>query len=168
MPWSSGMASGTAWSTVTSRPRAVKVAAARRPTNDQRLQRSPCSTDSSRKPGSSSRQRRAKAATGVIRSASSSRQTGTTVYSAARAWNSARLGLGTCSRPARSGLGPEGPEEAGVVAGVAGALALLLDHEQQGVAVAVVRGAADVLAIAGGLALAPVLLARAAPEPGAA
>ena len=57
-----------------------------RPTNDHRLQRS-CSTDSSRKPGSSPTTRR-KAATGVVRSASSSRQTGTTVWSRARARNS--------------------------------------------------------------------------------
>ena len=62
------------------RPRGDEGGRGSRPTNDQRLQRSPCSTDSSRKPGSSSRHSRAKAATGVIRSASSSRQTGTTVY----------------------------------------------------------------------------------------
>ena len=86
---------------------------------------------------------------------------------AASAWNSSRSGRAT-RRARRSGLGPEGPEEAGVVAGVAGAGALLLDHEQQRVAVAVVGGLADVLAVARGLALAPLLLAGPAPEPGAA
>ena len=65
-------------------------------------------------------------------------------------------------------LGPEGPEEAGVLAGVAGALALLLDDEQQRVAVAVVAALADELAVAGRLALAPLLLAGPAPEPRAA
>ena len=45
--------------------------------------------------------------------------------------------------------------------------ALLLDDEQQHVHVAVVVGVADVLAVARRLALAPVLLAAAAPEPGA-
>src|SRR5690606_9803394 len=67
-----------------------------------------------------------------------------------------------------SGVGTEGPEEAGPFAGVAGPSPLLLDHEQERVTVAVVVRLADELAVARGLALAPVLLARAAPEPGAA
>ncbi len=62
-----------------------------RPTKDQRLQRSACSTDSSRKPGRSPT-RRAKAATGVVMSATSSRHTGTTLWSRARAWKSSREG----------------------------------------------------------------------------
>src|SRR4029078_8345156 len=44
---------------------------------------------------------------------------------------------------------------------------LLFDDEQEDVHVAVVPGFAQVLAVARGLALAPVLLATAAPEPGA-
>ena len=70
---------------------------------------------------------------------------------AARAWNSSRVGriIGAYDS------GAEGPEEARVRAGVAGALALLFDHEQQRVAVAVVVGLADELAVAGGVALAP-------------
>ncbi len=147
------------------RPRATMVAVGRRPMNDQRPQRSPCSTDSRRKPGSSPTTR-AKAATGVVRSASSSCQTGTTEYCSARARNSSRVGRIT-SR-CRGGAGPEGPEEAGPGAGVAGPPALLLDDQEQGVAVAVVVRLADPLAVARGLALAPVLLAAAAPEPGPA
>ena len=54
----------------------------------------------------------------------------------------------------------EGPEEARVVAGVAGPGTLLLDHEQQGVAVAVVGGPADPLPLARRVALAPLLLPR--------
>src|SRR5687767_14936980 len=139
-------------STSTVPPRLVKVTDGRRPTNDQRPHRSPCSTDSSRKPGSSPAMRR-KAATGVVRSASTSRHTGTTVWSRARARNSSLLG--------RS-IGTERPEEARLGAGVAGAGALLLDHEQQRVAVAVVVGLADPLAVAGGVPLRPPLLAGAA------
>ena len=52
--------------------------------------------------------------------------------------------------------------EAGAVAGVAGG-ALLVDLDQQGVAVAVEPDLPDVLPVAGGLALDPVLLPRAAP-----
>ena len=63
--------------TSTCRPRATRVAMGLRPMNDQRLQRSPCSTDSSRNP-SPGPTTRAKAATGVVRSASTSRHTGTT------------------------------------------------------------------------------------------
>ena len=62
----------------------------------------------------------------------------------------------------------EGPEEAGALAGVAGAPPLLLDHEQQRVAVAVVVRLADPLAVARGVALAPLLLAGPAPEHGPA
>ena len=73
---------------------------------------------------------------------------------AARAWNSSR-GSG-----ADVTLSAERAVEAGVLAGVAGALALLLDHEQQRVAVAVVVRLAHELAVARGVALAPHLLAR--------
>src|SRR4051794_31580563 len=145
-------------------PRATRVAAGRRPTNDQRLHRS-CSTDSSRNPGSSPTSLR-NAATGVVRSATTSRQTGTTVCSRARARNSALVGFSTV--PMVDGLvdvlGPEAPEETRVLAGVARAAAFLLDDEEQHVAVAVVVGVADVLAVAGRVALAPYLLAAARPE----
>src|SRR5690606_12346986 len=67
-------------------------------------------------------------------------------------------------RPRSVALGPEGPEEARAVAGVAGAAALLVDEEEQGVAVAVVVGAAHELHLARRLALPPHLLAAAAPE----
>ena len=50
--------------------------------------------------------------------------------------------------PGWGGASPEGPVEAGALAGVAGALALLLDDEEQGVAVAVVEGLAHELAVA--------------------
>ena len=53
MPRSSGTPAGSVPVASTSRPRATRVASGLRPMNDQRLQRSPCSTDSSRKPGSS-------------------------------------------------------------------------------------------------------------------
>ena len=92
-----------------------------------------------------------------------------------------------CRRPPRAPAaasptrttGPEGPPglsaaqasaaastvrvEAGAVAGVAGG-ALLVDLDQQRVAVAVEADLLDLLPVAGGLALDPVLLARAAPE----
>src|SRR5947208_5985355 len=136
-------------------PRATSVAAGLRPTNDHRLHRSR-STDSSRNPGASPTTR-AKAATGVVRSARTSRQTGTTLWPAARAWNSSLLGRST-----------EGPEEARVRAGVARPPAFLLDDEQQGVAVAVVVGLPYPLAVARRLPLAPPLLPGAAPEDGAA
>ena len=57
--------------------RATSVAAGARPTKENRLQRSPCSTDSRRKPGPSPTMAR-NAPTGVSVSATSSRQTGTT------------------------------------------------------------------------------------------
>src|SRR5437879_2769500 len=122
--------------------------------NDHRPHRSPCSTDSSRKPGSSPTIRR-NAATGVVRSASTSRQTGTTVKSRASARNSSLLG--------RS-IGAERPEEARLGARVARAGAFLLDDEEQRVAVAVVVRLADPLPIARRVALRPPLLAGPAPE----
>src|SRR3954453_6316528 len=147
------MSAGSSPSTSMAPSRATSVTDGRRPTKDQRPHRSACSTDSSRKPGSAPTMRR-NAATGVVRSASTSRQTGTTVCCRARARNSSGVGRIT---------GSEGPEEAGVVPRVARAGALLLDLEEQHVAVAVVVRLADPLALAGGLALDPDLLARPAP-----
>src|SRR5947209_15976371 len=127
-PRSSGTDAGTLPVT-SSRPwRATSVAAGSRPMNDHRLHRSPCSTDSKRNPGWSPTHR-AKADTGVTRSASTSRHTGTTVWSVQSLRNSSLLG--------RSIGGAKRPVEAGEVAGVAGAVPLLLDHEQQHVAIAV-------------------------------
>ena len=51
-----------------------------------------------------------------------------------------RRGRAPGTRRGRGGASPEGPVEAGALAGVAGALALLLHDEEQGVAVAVVGG----------------------------
>ena len=69
--------------------------------NEKRLQRLPRSVDSSRNPGSSPTMRE-KAATGVIRSASSSRQTGTTRWCAARRPNSCLEGRAlTAPQPAK-------------------------------------------------------------------
>src|SRR5438067_90725 len=150
------MPSGRVPSTSMRPPRATRVAAGRRPMNEKRPQRPPWSTDSRRKPGSSPTTRR-KAETGVDRSARSSRQTGTTVWPAARARNSSLLGFSICS--------PEGAEEAGAFTGVARPPAFLLDHEEYGVAVAVVVRLPHPLPVARGLALAPVLLAGPAPEP---
>ena len=77
-PSSQGTDAGSEpWVTSTRRPRATSVAAGERPTKEKRLQRSPCSTDSSRKPGPSPTMAR-KAPTGVRVSATSSRQTGST------------------------------------------------------------------------------------------
>jgi hypothetical protein len=59
-------------------PRATNVRAGSRPMNENRPHRSACSTDSSRKP-SRSPTNFMKADNGVSRSASTSRQTGTTV-----------------------------------------------------------------------------------------
>src|SRR4051794_38847904 len=129
--------------------------------NDHLLHRSPCSTDSNRKPAPSPTQR-VKAATGVTRSATTSNHTGTTEWSAASLRKSSLLGLSIEPGPA------DLPVEAAVLTGVAGALALLVDDEQQHVAVAVVPGFADPLPIAGGVALAPLLLPAPAPEHGAA
>src|SRR5690606_14226597 len=137
-----------------------------RPTKDQRPHLPPWSTDSSRNPGrpsESSPQSRMKAATGVVMSARRVRHTGTTRCDAARRWKVARSGD---AAPAASRSATEGPEEAGVLAGVARTPALLLHLEQQRVAVAVVPGPADELPVARGVALAPHLLARARPEHG--
>ena len=75
------------------------------------------------------------AETGVSRSASTSRHTGTTVWSRASATNSSRDGssaaIGAGSDGPGRGAAAEGPEEAAALAGVAGAPALLLDHEEQ-------------------------------------
>src|SRR5690606_4091521 len=78
------------------------------------------------------------------------------------AWNSARSGLMRGVTGGGSAVA-EAAEEARVVAGVAGAATFLLDLEQQRVAVAVVVGLAHVLRLAAGVALAPQLLAAAAP-----
>src|SRR5687768_3040416 len=123
--------------------------------NDQRPQRSPCSTDSRRNPGSSPAIRR-NAETGVVRSARTSRQTGTTECSRARARKSSLLG--------RSIAGAEGAEEARAGAGVARPSALLLDDEQERVAVTVVVRLAHPLAVSGGVALGPPFLPGTAPE----
>src|SRR5207244_449604 len=143
---------------------------------EKRLQRSPLSTDSSRNPGSSPTRRR-KAATGVMRSDRTSRHTGTMAWRAASSWNSARLGFsplllvvgearlmalvggGGCAGPVTA----EAPVEAGDVPGVAGALPLLVDEEQEHVAVAVVERLTDPLPVPRGVALGPPLLAGAAP-----
>src|SRR4029079_14756717 len=63
--------------------------------------------------------------------------------------------------------GAERPEEAAAATRVTRAPALLLDDEEQHVHVAVVPRVAHVLAVAGRLALAPVLSPTPAPEPGA-
>src|SRR5581483_5127659 len=155
-PRSSGMPSGRVLSTVIVPLRATSVAAGRRPMNEKRPNRPPWSTDSSRKPGSSPTTRR-NAETGVERSARSSRQTGTTVWSLARARKSSLLGF-SISRT-------KGAVEARALAGVARAPPLLFDHEKHRVAVAVVVRLPHKLPVARGLALAPVLLAGTAPEP---
>src|SRR5215472_16457153 len=153
-PRSSGTSAARLPSTSMRPLRATSVAAGRRPMNENRLHRS-CSTDSSRNPGSSPTQRR-KAATGVTRSASTSRHTGTTVDSRASRLNSSRVGWITSVS--------EGAEETAVRAGVARALALLVDDEQHRVAVTVVVRLADPLAVAGRVALGPALLSAPAPE----
>ena len=82
------------------------------------------------------RRSRAKAATGVIevgQQLTPDRDDG--VARAARAWNSSPARASASSRHAS----PKRAVEAGVLAGVAGAVALLLDDEQQRVAVAVVE-----------------------------
>src|SRR5260370_39030493 len=64
--------------------------------------------------------------------------------------------------------GAEGAVEAGGVAGVARALALLLHHDEQGVAVAVVIRRADPLAVCSKTCPRPAPPSRAAPHPGPA
>src|SRR5919112_1599058 len=95
--------------------------------------------------------------TAVSPSASSRRVTGTMGWS--RAANASRLGAVS---PSRTG-DLQRAVEAGALAGVAGR-ALLVDEDQQRVAVAVQPDVADPLAVTGGLALDPVLPPRAAPE----
>src|SRR5438094_379088 len=153
-PWSRSIPAGsTPPSTVIPPSRPTSVTAGRRPTNDHLPHRSACSTDSSRKPGSSPTTR-ANAATGVVRSASTSRHTGTTVWARASARNSSLVGRST---------GTERAVEAGARAGVARARSLLLDDEEKGVAVAVVVRPAHPLAVARCLPLHPLLLPRPAP-----
>src|SRR5205085_12020747 len=127
-----------------------------RPRNENRPQRSACSTDSSRKP-SPSPTSLANADTGVSRSASTSRHTGTTVYSRACAANVSKLGRTSrvnsptliltrlrCSNCPGRGAVAERPEEAAAAPRVARAAALLFDHEQHDVHVAVVPRVAHV------------------------
>ncbi len=64
--------------------------------------------------------------------------------------------------------GAEAAVKTAPVAGVTSSAAFLVDRDEQGVAITVIGGGPDPLAIARGLALAPVLLSAPAPEPGAA
>ena len=111
------------------------VASGPRPTNEYRPQRSPPSTDSSRKPGWSVPSTIwRKAATGVSVSATSSRHTGTIRCLAAKARNSWRAPgpEGPAASAGRAAAltdrSAEGPVEAGAVPGVAGAVAVLVDQ----------------------------------------
>ena len=100
-PGRSARPGGGVPSNSTARPRATSVSAGSRPRNENRPQRSACSTDSSRKPGGSCSPAPTSftnAETGVSRSASTSRHTGTTVWSRASATNSSRDGR-TDGRP---------------------------------------------------------------------
>src|SRR4051794_28069138 len=99
--------------------------------------------------------------TAVSLSASNRRVTGTT--GASRAAKSAREGRVSPSRTLHLQL----PVEAAALAGVAGR-ALLVDQQQQGVAVAVQPDVAAPLPGTGGLSLPPVLLAAARPVGGPA
>src|SRR5919107_2174124 len=99
--------------------------------------------------------------TAVSPSASSRRVTGTIGWSSAA--NSSRDGVVSPSRTGHLQLAVE----AGALAGVAGR-ALLVDEEQQRVAVAVQPHVADPLAVPGGLPLHPVLPAAARPVGGPA
>src|SRR6266705_2345537 len=155
-PRSRGTEDGRSPSTSRRPSRATSTAEGSRPTNEKRPQRPPCSTVSSRKPAPAPTSL-LKAATGVSRSASRSRQTGTTVWPRASDRKSSLLGLST-----------ERPVEAAVLAGVASTPALLLHDDEHGVAVAVEVRLAHPLTVARRVALAPVLPARSAPEPGAA
>src|SRR5438445_8740722 len=168
-PWSRGTVAGRLPCSSRRPDRATSVAEGRRPTKEKRLQRSPLSTDSSRNPGSSPTSRR-NAATGVMRSASTSRHTGTMAWWTASWWNSALLGrsplllvVGDARLICLFRVGPEAAVEAREGAGVARAFALLIDEEQQHVAVAVVEGLAQPLPVARGVALGPALLTRPAP-----
>src|ERR1039457_1353271 len=98
------------------------------------------------------------------------------LQSRARATNSSRPGrtppltAALNARPRSSMLGSpaqvgtEAAEEATVFARVAGARPFLLHDQQQRVAIAVVIGSPDPLALPGGVTLAPALLAAAGPE----
>src|SRR5579884_95778 len=97
-------------------------------------------------------------------SATSSRHTGTTVNCCASDRKPARSG---CSVMPAGLSFPELTVEAALVPGVARAPSLLLDDQQDHVGVTVVVGMTHPLAVTRRLALAPVLLAAAAPEPGA-
>src|SRR3954464_2950867 len=154
-PRSEGMPGGGVPSNSTWEPRAISVSAGSRPRNEKRPHRSACSTDSRRNAGGSVSPAPASftnAETGVSRSASTSRHTGTTVWSRASATNSSRespAALIVVWSSHRAGRGPaaERPEEAGALARVTGAPPFLLHHEQQGVDVAVVERLAHVLAV---------------------
>ena len=92
-PASVGTPGGGGRSNSTRGPRATSVSAGSRPRNENRPHRSACSTDSSRKADGSVSAAPASftnAETGVSRSASTSRHTGTTVWSRASATNSSR------------------------------------------------------------------------------
>src|SRR4051794_38919454 len=95
-------------------------------------------------------------------SASNSVQTGSTVCSQASDRNSSRVGRRSNSIIA-SPRCAEAAIEACALAGVASALADLVDEEQQHVGVAVVRRLTDILVVTARVALAPDLLAAAAP-----
>src|SRR4051812_24919023 len=99
--------------------------------------------------------------TAVSLSASSRRVTGTT--GAVAAANSAREGVVSPSRM----LHRQVPVEAAPLAGVAGR-ALLVDEQQQRIAVTVEPDVAQPLPVAGGLPLHPVLLSAARPVGGPA
>ena len=131
-----------------------------RPTNENRLQRSPCSTDSSRKPVPSPTSF-GYADTGV----SGRPATPPTPGRRCGPGEAPELLASRADLQLATGHDPNRRKKHGALAGVASAAALLLDHEQQHVAVAVVVGRLHPLAVARGLALAPELLAAAAPEP---
>ena len=176
MPRPSPVGTGSRPVAVTSRPRATSSASGVRPTNEYRPQRSPPSTDSSRKPGPSPTTL-AKAATGVSVSATISPHTGTMRCSAASSANSAGLGRSrspdvatSFTLPGRSGRRhsrspAERPVEARPLLRVARAVPVLVDEDDERVAVAVEADLPDVLPVAGRLALAPELLPAPAPEP---
>src|SRR5487761_2309854 len=92
MPRSSGTDPGSSpLMTWRSRPRATNDEAGARPIKEYRLNRSPCSTDSNKKPSPSPTTVK-NAPTGVIASATNSSWIGTTVKSAASSLNRSKLG----------------------------------------------------------------------------
>src|SRR2546428_9911299 len=109
---------------------------------EDRPQRSPCSTDSRRKPGASPTSFR-NAETGVSTSARTSRHTGTTVWSRANARK--RCLSGRSMRSAGGDVDGKRAEEAAAFTGMTRAPAFLIDDDQHDVAVAVVIGLADPL-----------------------